>query len=220
VWIHPRFFSSAELVDRVRWQLEQCLRENSTEYEFPPGVVAVIYRALDPEERTAHEPGLWGSSPDARVHQVFSRVQGLVGAAGVVTAHSQNSRLATDSQVFTPWGDTPASTQPVGPLPGALPKPLPGTVFDAPKAIALRDSADVDIVVQAARLSANPAWMSYAGRRMGVVSWAGPWPVCEKWWDRQQTRFKHRLQVVDERGMGWLLVATDGATWVLEARYD
>ena len=219
-WIHPRFFSPTELVDRVRWQLEQCLRENSTPAEYPPGVISVEYRALEPEDWGAHEPGLWGSGPDARVHQVFSRVQGLVGAKGVLMAHTQVSRLATDSQVFTAWGDKPTATTSGGPLPGALPRPLPGTVFRSPKTVSLLDSQHHNILVSTATLSADPAWMSWRGRQVAISSWAGPWPVCEKWWDPQRSRFLHRLQLLDERGIGWLLVAENGSDWRLEARYD
>jgi protein ImuB len=54
---------------------------------------------------------------------------------------------------------------------------------------------------------------------MRVTSWAGPWPVWEKWWDPTRSRFVHRLQVVDEQGMGWLMSLCDQA-WSLEARYD
>ena len=219
-WIHPRFFSPTELVDRVRWQLEQCLRGNFTTEHYSPGVISVEYRALEPEEHGAHEPGLWGSGPDARVHQVFSRVQGLVGAKGVLMAHTQISRLATDSQVFTAWGDKPVASKPAGPLPGALPRPLPSTVFRTPKTISLFDSQHHNIVVSAAALSADPAWMSWRGRQIAVSSWAGPWPVSEKWWDPQHSRFVYRLQVLDERGMGWLLIAENGSNWRLEARYD
>jgi len=220
VWVHPRFFTSSDLVDRVRWQLEQFFRDTDTTSEFPPGVESVNYQALNPEDRVAHEPGLWGHGPDARVHQVFSRVQGLVGAQGVLTAHSLDARLATDSQVLTPWGDAKRDSDPPGPLPGSLPKPLPGTVFAAPRPIALVDHTGQSVVVTEGSLSADPAVMVWNGHQRALTSWAGPWPVWEQWWDRDRHRLVHRLQVLDERGVGWLVIAQEQSLWHLEARYD
>jgi len=220
VWVHPRFFTAADLVDRVRWQLEQFFRDTDHDSDFPPGVTSVHYDAVHPEDRIAHEPGLWGQGPDARVHQVFSRVQGLVGAQGVLTAHTLDARLATDSQVLTSWGDAQRNTRPPGPLPGALPKPLPGTVFKTPRPISLMDQAGQGVVIVDGLLSADPTVMHWSGHQRALTSWAGPWPVWEQWWDRDRHRFIHRLQVLDERGVGWLVIAQEHSRWYLEARYD
>jgi protein ImuB len=220
VWLHPRFFSASELVDRVRWQLEQQARDDPQQHETPPGVVSVFYEALSPEERDSHEPGLWGQGPDARVHHVFSRVQSLVGAGGVLTARTQTSRFPGATHVLTTWGEKVVPSQHQGPMPGALPKPFPGTVFSHPRDVLLYDSAGQHITVENATLSHAPARLVLGQRELVLVSWAGPWPVSERWWDERHARYAHRVQVLDERGVGWLLTSAQGTLWRLEARYD
>jgi protein ImuB len=52
-----------------------------------------------------------------------------------------------------------------------------------------------------------------------VLSWAGPWPAEERWWDARTARVRVRFQVATADGTGWLLVLSDGA-WSVEAVYD
>ena len=219
-WSHPRFFQATDLLDRVRWQLEQAFRDvPHGESEVPPAVNWVEYEALDPEDIASHEPGLWGSGPDSRVHHALSRVQGLVGAQGVLTGTPRKGRLPGDTHVLTAWGDH-ENQEVSGPLPGSLPSPLPATIFSTPREVSLLgQDGDAVAVSSRAELSSPPQWLISGSRRMRVTSWAGPWPVWEKWWDPTRSRFVHRLQVVDEQGMGWLMSLCDQA-WSLEARYD
>ena len=220
LWNHPRFFAASDLLDRVRWQLEQAFRDaDTTSLETPPAVIWVEYEAVDPEDLVSHEPGLWGAGPDSRVHHVLSRVQGLVGAQGVVTGTSRRGRLPGDTQVLTAWGDAENHDN-AGPLPGSLPSPLPATIFSIPREVSVLAHNGDDVVISSrAELSSPPAWLVSGSRRIKVSSWAGPWPVWEKWWDPSRSRFVHRLQVVDEQGMGWLVSLCNQA-WSLEARYD
>ena len=218
-WLHPRFFSASELVDRVRWQLESLARDSAGLGEQPPGVVSVRFEALRPEHLGVHEPGLWGQGPDSRVHHVLSRVQGIVGAHGVLSASSATSRFPGGTQVLTTWGEKTTDGE-VGPLPGALPEPFPGTVFALPPEVALHDAKGRTVLIDKAELSASPASLVLGSRRLDLVSWAGPWPVTERWWDPAKARYAHRLQVLDERGIGWLLTTSEGHQWRIEARYD
>lgn len=220
VWLHPRFFSPGELVDRVRWQLEQRARDNPQEHEYPPGVVSVHYEALSPEDKDAHEPGLWGQGPDTRVHHVFSRVQSIVGADGVLTASTQASRFPGATHVLTTWGEKTPENIDQGPLPGALPKPFPGTVFSHPREVLLCDGVGLSVTVQNDALSGIPQRLVLGQRERVLISWAGPWPVSERWWDARHARYAHRVQVLDEQGIGWLLTSAEGDVWHLEARYD
>ncbi len=218
-WLHPRFFSASELVDRVRWQLESLARGSGGLGEQPPGVVSVRFEALRPEGLGAHEPGLWGQGPDSRVHHVLSRVQGMVGAHGVLSGRSAVSRFPGGTQVLTTWGEK-ASEDKAGPLPGALPEPFPGTVFALPPDVALHDGEGRNVWIDNAELSSVPASLVFGEHRVSLVSWAGPWPVAERWWDPAKARYAHRLQVLDERGIGWLLTTAQGHQWCIEARYD
>jgi protein ImuB len=222
VWQHPRYFEASDVVDRVRWQLEQCFRDQQGKGSGVPVAVSwVRCEALSPEEVSVHEPGLWGQGPDARVHHVFSRVQSMVGAGGVMTASPRVSRVASETQVLTPWGDSVREQEAPGPLPGALPSPLPGTVFATPiEVIVLAAGEEPVVVSEQAQLSLPPRALVWGSRRLVVVSWAGPWPVWEKWWDPTQSRFLHRVQLIDDHGMGWLVSAQQHNRWFLEARYD
>jgi protein ImuB len=57
------------------------------------------------------------------------------------------------------------------------------------------------------------------GRSLAVISWAGPWPVTERWWDLASSRRQARFQLVTEDGSAWLAVVQDGH-WLIEASYD
>jgi protein ImuB len=86
--------------------------------------------------------------------------------------------------------------------------------------VLLYDSAGQHITVENATLSHAPALLVLGQRELVLVSWAGPWPVSEQWWDARHARYAHRVQVLDERGIGWLLTSAQGTLWSLEARYD
>jgi protein ImuB len=100
----------------------------------------------------------------------------------------------------------------LGPETVVLPWPVPATVTTAEGAL----------VRISGRLGMNgaPAWVTVGDSPPAeVVSWAGPWPVEERWWapaeaDRQ-VRF--RMLLADGRA---LLLALSGGNWFLEAVYD
>jgi protein ImuB len=57
-----------------------------------------------------------------------------------------------------------------------------------------------------------------------VTSWAGPWPVDERWWDPATHSRVVRLQLVDVHGRAYLVAGemshADGPRWTLEGVYD
>ncbi|QNO38719.1 DNA polymerase Y family protein [Protaetiibacter sp. SSC-01] len=215
VWLHPRSFSSAEVVDRVRWQLQatEVLRS-------PVARVRVSPDAVDPVH--VHESGLWGTGPDERVHSVLSRVQGMVGHRGVLTPQLAGGRRPADRQTLVPWGDRASvSRGREHPWPGALPDPPPTTVYAVPRPLRVEDVHGRPVTVDdRGRVSAAPAVIvSQTGTRRDLTAWAGPWPLEERWWDPATARAAHRVQAVDASGCAWLLVL-DGEGWWAEGRYD
>jgi protein ImuB len=52
-----------------------------------------------------------------------------------------------------------------------------------------------------------------------ITSWAGPWPLAERWWDPERARRRARFQAVTADGRAWLLCVEDGR-WHVEAVYD
>ena len=55
-----------------------------------------------------------------------------------------------------------------------------------------------------------------------VIGWAGPWPVCERWWAPGSTGplVRAHLQVALDDGRAVLLVGTPDGRWACEAAYD
>ena len=227
-WLHPRSFRASEIVDRVRWQLSGETRTAGTRADADrgPGLRSGITRVrIVPEsvdDLAHHEPGLWGSAPDERVHHALSRVQSLLGHEAVLTAQRTGGRTLADRSVLVPWGDRAVITRPVErPWPGALPKPAPATVFPSRHAVTVVDAQGAPVGIDdRMRLSAAPDGFAPAagGTTRPVTSWAGPWPLDEQWWSIRRRRL-HRLQVVDAAGIAWLLVL-EGSSWWAEARYD
>jgi protein ImuB len=223
VWLHPRSFSAAEVVDRVRWQLQGALQGDagiSGELRSAVTRVRLSPEAVDPVG--AHERGLWGTGPDETVHSGLSRVQGMVGHRGVLTATPSGGRSPAERQTLVPWGDRPlVARDPKRPWPGALPPPAPATVYELPRQIAVQDARGRPVAVdERGELSAPPAAMlASSGARRTVTAWAGPWPLEERWWDAAAARSTHRFQAVDGEGVGWLLVLDDDGWWA-EGRYD
>jgi protein ImuB len=214
VWLHPRSFTAAEVVDRVRWQLDGAgLRAAVTRVRISPDAV---------DAAGAHERGLWGTGPDEGVHSGLSRVQGMVGHRGVLTAAPSGGRTPEERQTLVPWGDRPlVARDPRRPWPGALPPPAPATVYELPRQISVHDARGRAVAVDdRGELSAPPAVMtSQTGSQRRLTAWAGPWPLDERWWDPAAARTASRFQVVDSEGEAWLLVL-DGEGWWAAGRYD
>lgn len=232
VWLHPRSFTAAEVVDRVRWQLSGATRAGFDTRRpaggapQPAEISSAISRVrISPDAVDAvgaHERGLWGTGPDEGVHSGLSRVQGMVGHEGVLTATPSGGRTPGERQTLVPWGDRPlVARDPRRPWPGALPPPAPATVYQLPRQIVVHDSRGRPVSVdERGELSAPPAVMvSQTGSRRELTAWAGPWPLDERWWDSAAARTASRFQVVDGAGMAWLLVLDDEGWWA-EGRYD
>lgn len=229
VWLHPRAFRASEIVDRVRWQLSGSTRRlgEKPDAALGPGLASPVDRvSIAPDSvdaTTNHEPGLWGGEPDDRVHHALSRVQSMLGHESVVTAQRAGGRTLAERRILVPWGDRAVHQRPLDrPWPGALPQPAPATVFPSRHAVTVIDGrGDIVLVDDRLRVTGAPAAFAPAagGATRPIRSWAGPWPLDERWWDATQRRRLHRLQVVDEAGIAWLLVL-DGGSWWAEARYD
>jgi protein ImuB len=220
-WLHPRWFTASDVVDRVRWQLQGAGADAGL--DSPVVQVTVSPEAVDAVGH--HEEGLFGGGPDERVHHALSRVQSMLGHDGVGTAAIGGGRMLADRTTLVPWGDRipdVVSAAAAKPWPGSLPPPLPATVYSPPVrcAVVAASGAPVD-VDESGGLTTHPERFSPApGRALArVTAWAGPWPVEERWWDPDAARSVHRLQLVDESGGAWLVLLENGE-WMLEARYD
>jgi protein ImuB len=219
-WLHPTCFDASDLVDRVRWQLEALATRNAKdpvdEARAFGGIAAVRIVPSAVDDAAHHQPGLFGSGTDERLHHAVSRVQTMLGHQGVVTAAVSGGRWLADRQVLTPWGErTVPPRDPERPWPGSLPDPLPAEVFRPPRRIAV-DAADGAAITVDDRgaLSSVPARIDGST----VQGWAGPWPIHEHRWASGGGKRGHRLQIVDDRDRAWLVFCT-GERWWAEGRY-
>jgi protein ImuB len=217
-WSHPHHFSAADVVDRVRWQL-QGSGGAAAGLESPVERIEMAPARVDAS--TNHESGLWGTSLDERVHHALARLHSLLGHGSVSTPTLGGGRFLSERQVLVPWGDeVPASKREL-PWPGSIPPPAPATVFSTPRAAdvrgALGEPVDVD---SRGATNSTPVWLSLdRSPATRISSWAGPWPVRQRWWDSESRRSASRFQMVDSAGMAWLLILEDHQ-WTAEARYD
>ncbi|MCW4384243.1 DNA polymerase Y family protein [Salinibacterium sp. SYSU T00001] len=223
-WNHPRHFTPAEIVDRVRWQLQG---SGGVEGGLESPIARVVISPTRVDAISHHEEGLWGRSPDERIHHGLSRIQSMLGHEAVLTAVPGGGRLLAERRVLVPWGDAPPPRERLAadrPWPGSLPEPAPATVYDPPLAATVLDDGESSVDVdRRGRLSAELAWISIdelqPRRRRRVTAWAGPWPLRQRWWDPARARRADRFQVLDDDGEGWLLLL-EQHRWRVEAHYD
>lgn len=237
VWLHPRWFTAFDVIDRVRWQLQGA---SAIEHGLDSPIVRVTVTPQSVDAIGNHEDGLWGGGPDERIHHALSRVQSMLGHDAVLTGAVGGGRLLAERQVLVPWGDPvppgaitardaaasdgSALAARQAPWPGRLSPPLPATVFDPPRPAEVRAESGEAVQVDArGMLSGEPAVFTVQGvgdaRERAVVAWAGPWPVDERWWDAEAARSVQRCQLIDDDGMAWLLML-ERHRWWAEARYD
>ncbi|WP_336659710.1 DNA polymerase Y family protein [Leucobacter sp. USHLN153] len=220
-WAHPRHFTAVDTLGRIRWQAASAARETE---RGGAGVVRVRIVPVHTDRVAAHEPGLWSTEPDERVHHHLSRAQSRLGHTGVGTMTLTGGRMLSDRQQFVPWSTARSGQRgrraASGPWPGALAGPAPSRVFPRPPQAALLDTAGEIVGVDADDLlTAQPAHLRVGDTTFAptVTAWSQPWAVRERWWEGVSERFRLQVQLAD--GDAWLLVFHGGA-WVAEGRYD
>jgi len=168
--------------------------------------------------------GLWGDTGHGRTraHRALSRIQGLLGPNSVRTAVPSGGRRTADAVRLVPWGDDHTPARPLDrPWPGRVPSPAPAVVFAEPLP-AMVYGPDTKTVAMTGRHTATAPLcrVAIAGDpAVAVTSWAGPWPVEERWWAPAESHHCARFQVCLADGRALLLALTGGRWWV-EAVYD
>ncbi len=232
----------ARMTDRIRWQLEGWLSDAAVgraHAEHPVTLVRLTITALDVIPAAAEQGRLWGgpSGGDLRAHRALEHVQGILGGSGVLVASLAGGRDVREQVHLRPWGEQTDPPRPVDrPWPGRLPEPAPATVLDEPCPVDVRDAAGASVVLDPRTgLVGEPAVVVWRGddergRQAGIVGWAGPWLVGERWWARDLAGadvgtapgppgVRAHLQAALDDGRAVLLVGTaDG--WACEATYD
>ncbi|HLI00393.1 MAG TPA: hypothetical protein VKV06_06370 [Acidimicrobiales bacterium] len=238
LWRHAGALTAGAVAERVRWQLDGWLASGAT-------TAGITKLRLAPDEvrpDLGRQLGFWGAAGDeAGIARTLTRLQGILGPDGVVTAVLGGGRDPSAQVRLVPWGDAREPTRPgpppvalspdlpaprrgtrapeVPPWPGRLPGPAPAIVHAPALAATVRDRQGQPVAVSGrGMLSAAPAEVAVAGGPwLAVEAWTGPWPLEERWWEGGRRRA--RFQVAVAGGAAYLLVRESGE-WRVEATYD
>ncbi len=229
VWNRERSWSASMIAERLRYQLgvwiEQHQRDLHAEEDDIGGLVAVGLHALEVAPMRAKAEPLWGSSSheDEQTSKVLARLQGMLGEDAVQRAVLRGGRGPRERVQLLSFEASREVSKDVeqAPWPGQLPSPSPAVVPRFPEQVHLFDDQGEELRVDARGMLSAPPTTLVVGERPSVlvVSWAGPWPVDEWWWDREEHRRRARLQVISAAGEGLLLMLEKGR-WFVEGIYD
>ena len=249
LWRHDGLLSALAVAERVRWQLaswhpvrgagegtaggggagegaagEGAADEGTADEGGAVGGITLLRLVPDQLVRaTGRQLGLWGDAVVSdRVARAALRVQAMLGHGSVVRPLLAGGRDPAEQVTPVPFGDAADPALPSGrPWPGRLPAPAPATVYPVPLPARVIDASGATVTVTGrALVSAPPARLSAdGGPLLAVTSWAGPWPVTERWWRPEGARRRARFQLVADDGSAWLAAVQVGQ-WLIEASYD
>lgn len=225
-WRHEAALDDASVAERLRWQLDAWSDAGGS----TAGIALLRLTPEDLHPGVGRQLDLWGdeAGEEGAVARSLARVQGLLGPEAVLTAVLGGGRDPASRVRLVPWGELGESCvqrqdrlgrRAEPPWPGGLAGLAPAQVHQPPLAADVRDHLGCPVEVTGRGVaSAAPAAVRIAGRAwQEVASWAGPWPVEERWWDSSGRR-RALLQVCVSSGAAHLLAKESGRWWV-EATY-
>ena len=212
-WRHSGVLSTVDVLDRIRWQLEGWLSGPGPPPDGRSGSAAARPDRGGADRRApAGAVGRLGRE-DERAHRALARVQTLLGHGSVLTpVRERRPRSPGERTTLVPWGDEPMPLRsPEQPWPGQLPAPAPAVLLDPPRPAQVLDASGRPVVItERGSVPHPPARFAHSGQRpVAVASWAGPWPVDERWWQADSARHVVRCQLVDVAGRAYLVSCCD-----------
>ena len=232
LWYRPQGLTASAIVESAKWQLEAWLVATG----LANGLARVQLIADEVRADTARQLKLWGGTTqtDVTATQAIGRLSELLGSSAVQIAKWQGGRDLLDSyelvsathlQTIDSANSDKQST--VAKWRGALPTPSPSVVYNEPVQAQINDQHGKLLSVSARHeLSASPVVVIIGTTSYKVISWAGPWPVEERWWDTARGRRLVRLQLVCEKitvedtpQISAMLAILEHSEWTVAAIY-
>lgn len=224
-WYLGAGFRAAQMLERVRWQLEGWAGTG----EMTAGVVLIRLTATEVAADTGVQDQFWGgrSQADEDALRAITRLVGMAGPDAVRVPRWQGGRLPDERYRWVPalsaGPDVPVEpdmlpfTEVRDPFwPGALPSPSPAVVLTDPRPVTVHDAAGHLVTVGGrGEVCCEPAVVIEGGQTREVVSWAGPWPLEQRWWDPQSFRRVARFQMLLSDGSALLMAVEHQQWWVL-----
>jgi protein ImuB len=215
------------MVERIRWQLEGWVRQPGG---LTGGVVLLRLTPVEIKPDVGRQLGFWGgrTQADEWAHRAITRLGGLLGVEAVTVPVWRGGREPARQYELLPAVDhldvecapTGRSTasQKHPPWPGQLPRPSPAHLFVPAEPCTVEDLRGVNVTVSGRGFVSNPpAVLGRGPHRFQVASWAGPWPIEERWWEAGGRRCA-RFQLVTDEGVAYLAAVETGRWW-LNAMY-
>lgn len=231
VWRCANPLDEATTADRVRWQLDGWMNRRTMAQQVGRGIVELRLEPLDVVVAGSVREALWGGADDAsdRALRAATRVQSVLGTEAVTKPVLAGGRGPVERVYKVPVGE---QARPDTSLwAGAVPAPNPAMNHPAASVQVLDREGNPVVVTGRATLHSPPALLVWGAKRMAVTSWAGPWPVDERWWSPETAHRAARLQVVvagdanESSSMktsssveAFLLIGQKGK-WRIEGRY-
>lgn len=228
LWYRPQGLTASAIVESAKWQLEA--------WPVATGLARVQLIADEVRADTARQLKLWGGTTqtDETATQAIGRLSELLGSSAVQIAKWQGGRDLLDSyelvsatHVQTIDNANSDKQLTVAKWRGALPTPSPSVVYNEPVQVQINDQHGKLLSVSARHeLSASPVVVIIGTTSYKVISWAGPWPVEERWWDTARGRRLVRLQLVCEKitvkdtpQISAMLAILEHSEWTVAAIY-
>ena len=224
LWYRSSGLSAAAMVERVRWQLDAWAQHGAI-------TAGVALLRLDPAEVRSDDGvqlGLWGgrTQADEWAVRAVARLVAVAGEQQVLVPAAQGGRQPHDAYTWTPAVTAdllePAErlAVPNHPWPGRLPAPSPAVVHHPPRSVAVLDITGASVKVTGRGAVSAPPYAVQRGCSLDPIqSWAGPWPLEERWWDAARHRRLARFQVLTQSG-ALLLLTVERGQWWLAAEYS
>ena len=204
VWYQPEGLTAAAMAERVRWQMEAWVAQRAV----TSGVVLFRLSPIGLRAREGRQLGLWGATTqaDEAASRAIERLTAMLGAESVRVPEWRGGRDPSETFALTVAAvvDVEHRTQQTVRVQehwhGALPTPSPSVVYEEPLPVMVCDALGNDVTVSGRHeMSAEPCVVVLQQQHYTVLSWAGPWPVEERWWDAMRQRRIVRIQLVVRR---------------------